>query len=384
MTSRRPTRPIFSPENIAHNWIPKHQLALDLARQAWLSRHSGGTPAAIVSGAHVSARAGTAPAGAATAAGLPATAAAAAAVATGRPDPAARATPAGVASAESPASTAEQREAQAWTSSAFADHFLTDAFASGHLITGDRTIPQTFYDANANGITAAAWECAVADGVDVRDASIIVPTIRAFIASRASSLLLKTVHDYYNRTGVEVRNALGQVWRTVGDAHLGGSPETRSVAWTWCPPLTGTGSAAAPARAPRPSASATLATPWYGERSGRPTRISSAVRRPGRAAARPPWAAARRRPRCCPHRATGQAEHVGSRLSSPREDRHAPTSRSQVQNVRQATYQTGRSAGSAARPGGSTAVTSSRPHAAMRCTVAVKEGMGHRGVIDRK
>jgi hypothetical protein len=218
----------FSPENISLNWVPKHQLALDLARQAWQSRHSGATPPAIVSGSHASARAGTAAAGAATAAGLPATAAAAASVATGRSDPAATPTPAGLASAASTASTAEQSEAQAWLASAFGDHYLTDAFASGHLISGStgRTIAQTFFNTNDSAITAACWACAIAEGVDPRDAAIIVPVIRSFIASRASSLLLKTVHDYYNRTGLEVRNALGQVWRTVGDAHLGGSPET--------------------------------------------------------------------------------------------------------------------------------------------------------------
>jgi hypothetical protein len=68
--------------------------------------------------------------------------------------------------------------------------------------------------------------CAISEGMNRIDASIIVPVIRRLLTSRAPSLLLKTVHDYYNHTGIEVRNALGQVWRTVGDAHLGGSPET--------------------------------------------------------------------------------------------------------------------------------------------------------------
>jgi hypothetical protein len=218
----------FSPENIRLNWTPKHQLALDLARQAWQARHAGATPAPILPGSHVSARAGTASAGAATAPGLAPTAAAAATVATGRADPAATPTPAGVASAESTATTAEQNEAQAWLSSGFADHYLTDAFASGHLISGStgRTIAQTFYNAHSGGIVAACWQCAIADGMAPGDAAVIVPLIQQIVASRASSLLLKTVHDFYNRGGVEVRNALGQVWRTFGDAHLGGSADT--------------------------------------------------------------------------------------------------------------------------------------------------------------
>lgn len=221
----------FSPENIALNWIPKHQLALDLARRSWQARHPGASPAPILPGGHVSARAGTAAAGAATSPGLPATAAAAASVATGRADPSATPTPTGLASAESTAAPAEQAEAQAWLTSAFSDHFLTDAFASGHLISGGagRRICQAFFTANESAITAACWACAVVDGMDPVDAAIVVPAIRSFLASRASSLLLKTVHDFYNRAGIEVRNALGQVWRTFGDAHLGGSPETMTM-----------------------------------------------------------------------------------------------------------------------------------------------------------
>jgi hypothetical protein len=218
----------FSPENISLNWVPKHQLALDLARQAWQSRHLGITPAPMAAGRHAGASAGAAPAGAAAAAGLPATATAAASVATGRPDPAATVTPAGLASGEAAAPASEQAEAQAWLASAFADHFLTDAFAAGHLVSGStgRDIAGRFFNTNDGAITAACLACALAEGVHPDDAAVIVTAIRAALKSRAPSLLLKTVHDYYNRNGVEVRNALGQVWRTYGDAHLGGSPET--------------------------------------------------------------------------------------------------------------------------------------------------------------
>ena len=78
----------FSPENISLNWIPKHQLALDLAREAWQNRNPRATAAPMVSGGHTSARAGTSTGGPAVT-GLPATAAAAHAVASTRPDPAA-------------------------------------------------------------------------------------------------------------------------------------------------------------------------------------------------------------------------------------------------------------------------------------------------------
>jgi hypothetical protein len=221
----------FSPENISRNWIPKHQLALDLARMSWKSRHPGETPAEIESGSRFSSRVSTAAFGAGTAAGR-ATAEKVTPVGTVHSDPALAPTPAGLVTAAPTASPAEQNEAQAWLTSAFADHFLTDAFASGHLISGSRgrDMCQTFFDTNASAITTACLACAIADGASLSDAAIIVQAIRAFTASRASSLLLKTVHDFYNRTGVEVRNALGQRWRTVGDAHLGGSPETIAMA----------------------------------------------------------------------------------------------------------------------------------------------------------
>jgi hypothetical protein len=123
------------------------------------------------------------------------------------------------------APAAEQKEAEAWLTSAFSDHFLTDAFASGHLISGSagRTICQTFWNDHRAAIAGACWVCAMADGVPPIQAAQAVAAIQAFLSGRAASLLLKTVHDFYNRNGVEVRNALGQAWRTFGDAHLAGS-----------------------------------------------------------------------------------------------------------------------------------------------------------------
>lgn len=224
----------FSPENITQNWIPKHQLALDLARQAWQSRHPGATPAPMTPGRHAGATGGGATAGAGTAApaGLPATAAGAASVATDRPDPAAAVTPAGLASAETTASKDEQAEAKAWLASAFADHYLTDAFAAGHLVSGStgRTMCQAFFTANQSAIESACFQCAVAEGMDPQHAAEIVTAFSLILKSRAPSLLLKTVHDYYNRTGIQVRNVLGQAWRTYGDSRLGGSRETMAMA----------------------------------------------------------------------------------------------------------------------------------------------------------
>jgi hypothetical protein len=203
----------FSPENIRDNWIPKHQLALDLARQAWQARHPGALPTATAQGTAASAREGE------------------------TPDPQSPRAPgpdtrAGIADAGVTAPDAERHEAEAWLTAAFSDHYLTDAFASGHLISGSagRTMCQAFYDAHKSAIANACWQCAVADGMPPDNAALVVMTFQSFLESRAPSLLLKTVHDFYNRDGLEVSNALGQTWLTIGDAHLGGSPATIAMA----------------------------------------------------------------------------------------------------------------------------------------------------------
>ena len=203
----------FSPENIANNWLPKHRLALDLARQAWQARHPGALPTVTAAGTAASAREGLTPEPQAPRAPGPDT----------RP---------GIADASISASDPDRHEAEAWLTSAFADHYLTDAFASGHLISGSvgRTMCQAFYDANKSAIASACWECAIADGMPPDNAALVVLAFQSFLESRAPSLLLKTVHDFYNRDGLEVSNALGQTWLTIGDAHLGGSPDTIAMA----------------------------------------------------------------------------------------------------------------------------------------------------------
>nr|WP_042191063.1 hypothetical protein [Kibdelosporangium sp. MJ126-NF4]CEL19819.1 hypothetical protein [Kibdelosporangium sp. MJ126-NF4]CTQ97044.1 hypothetical protein [Kibdelosporangium sp. MJ126-NF4] len=225
----------FSPENIRLNWAPKHQLALDLARQAWSQRHPGQEAAPIRGGEAASARAGTAPADGGGAAAVPATDAGAHAAAPGRADPAATPTRAGVAGTDTAlngVSSAEALEGQAWLSSAFSDHYLTDAFASGHLISGldGRVLAEAFYSANATQIANACWSCAIADGMPPQYAQPVIQAFELFLAPKAASLLLKTAHDFYNEHGINVRNALGQEWTTFGDARLGGHAETIALA----------------------------------------------------------------------------------------------------------------------------------------------------------
>lgn len=186
----------FSPDNIARNWIPKHQLALDLARKAWQAHNPGAVPASD------------------------------------RPDPARTVTPPGLASADLSAPAEEQAEAQAWLAAAFADHFLTDAFAAGHLVSGDRAPYVAFLQSNATAIAAACGACAESDSFHLAGAAGGTAswlTFRGILAAKGPGLLLKTVHDYYNLHGIQVRNALGQAWRTYGDSHLGGSADTQAM-----------------------------------------------------------------------------------------------------------------------------------------------------------
>jgi hypothetical protein len=180
----------FSTDNIALNWVPKHELALDLARKAWQARNPpDATPAPF-----------------------------------DRPDPARPVTPPGLASAEPSAPAAEQAEAQAWLAAGFADHFLTDAFAAGHLVSGDRAPYVAFRDSNAAAIATACAACAAADSFLLASGAGSWATFRTILATKGPSLLLKTVHDSYNRDGIQVRNALGQTWRTYGDSHLDSKP----------------------------------------------------------------------------------------------------------------------------------------------------------------
>ncbi len=219
----------FSTENIALNWIPKHALALDLARKAWNLRNSG-PPSTDQSGAAPSARAGTAKPG-----DIPdrdPTAAAAAAAQPGSSDPAASPTAPGDVYLWSGKGD-ERFEAEAWVVSGFADHYLTDAFASGHLVSGSagRARCRKFAQDHGVDITNAIRDCFDYNSLPFAFGSSSLKTVSllAAVGDKLPSLLLKTVHDYYNRNGVQVRNALGQVWMASGDAHLGRSGPTRDL-----------------------------------------------------------------------------------------------------------------------------------------------------------
>ena len=221
--------PHFSTDNVRLNWEPKHQLALDVAKQAWHLRNPDQSPVEIQEGDAPSARERSRPDPTILEPGREPTAAAAAEAAPDRPDPSAEPTRAGTSSTEATAPKAEQLEAQAWLSAGFADHFLTDALASGHLISGGagRKIAEAFFRANEGAIALACIACAALESggdLDYAGAAGAEALLHAVLRSQAPGLLLKTVHDYYNAHGITVRNALGQEWTAVGDAGLATVP----------------------------------------------------------------------------------------------------------------------------------------------------------------
>ena len=116
-------------------------------------------------------------------------------------------------------------EAQAWLAAGFSDHYLTDAFAAGHLVSGNRSSYEIFYTSHKSSIISACIKCAQAEHAPLLVQGFI-EGIGQFIDSLAGNLLLKVAHDYYNAQGVRVKNALGQEWTTYGDAHLGHEEDT--------------------------------------------------------------------------------------------------------------------------------------------------------------
>jgi hypothetical protein len=207
----------FSPENINLNFKPKHQLAIDLAKEAWRTRNPGATP-----GAAAPPPAGSTPA-------APATPAPAGPVPTGAATP----TAATVSTASTDAG--QRKEAMAYLSDGFAAHFLTDAFASGHLVSGSvgRTIGATYYSKHSGTVAIALISClqreypAAASAMGAPGQIAVIGAMSALIATKAGSLTLKLVHDYFNQNGVFVKNPMNTEWKTVGDANLASSPITQ-------------------------------------------------------------------------------------------------------------------------------------------------------------
>jgi len=96
-------------------------------------------------------------------------------------------------------------------------HFLTDAFASGHLMDSTK-------------VQAAIQNYLLANPIRTENPEMQTVVAGLQAAGLAISLTLKNIHDRMNAEGFEVTNAQGMKWRTYGDNHLKNAVETQRVA----------------------------------------------------------------------------------------------------------------------------------------------------------
>jgi len=88
---------------------------------------------------------------------------------------------------------------------AFGGHFLTDAFASGHLFNKKKLEDQIDVWLVRNKPAVTNPEMSTYYGIVGKDTRLLV---------------LKNVHDRLNAEGIEVSNQRGMKWKTFGDDHL--------------------------------------------------------------------------------------------------------------------------------------------------------------------
>ena len=96
-------------------------------------------------------------------------------------------------------------------------HFLTDAFASGHLMDSTK-------------VQAAIQNYLLTNPIRTKNPEMQTVVAGVQAAGLAVSLTLKNIHDRMNAEGFEVTNAQGMKWRTYGDNHLKNAVETQRVA----------------------------------------------------------------------------------------------------------------------------------------------------------
>lgn len=106
---------------------------------------------------------------------------------------------------------------EAYLMDAAGGHFLTDAFASGHMFD------------------SAKVEIAIQGYLKnnpIREENPEMQTVTAGLgmAGIAPALVLKNIHDRMNAEGLEVTNAKEMKWTTYGDNHLKNAEETRKIA----------------------------------------------------------------------------------------------------------------------------------------------------------
>ena len=115
----------------------------------------------------------------------------------------------------------------------FAAHFLTDAFAAGHLFELKKLV-----DAPPGQQIANLWlplEVEIISYLRAHPANPDNPELRGYYLladglGKLDKLVLKNIHDRFNAEGLVVHNKQGMTWRAFGDDHLKGSPDSMRIA----------------------------------------------------------------------------------------------------------------------------------------------------------
>lgn len=147
------------------------------------------------------------------------------------------------------------------TINAFGDHYLTDAFAGGHLFNKAEALSLFMSNFYANGkptsatetflnrVAHVAWHDALPGkfsklepvaGIigdlghpDIDSPGMFHELLKAIARQEpmmVANLAVKTIHDKYNSEGIDVANGLGENWKLTGDGHLTAATLTRMQA----------------------------------------------------------------------------------------------------------------------------------------------------------
>lgn len=201
----------FTPHNVAQSWLPNHRKALQLAEE-----HHAEQKRSLSKQPRTERPRQPAP----------------------QPHSQAQAAPGHSATPGEPSAPAtgdEDKFNLALVQDGFACHFLTDSFASGHLMSGrvGRKVGQTFWAGHESQIVGALQAAANQD-LPSTPHHVVNAAVNQLVGlpdfrANVGSLCLKLVHDKLNATPLKVSNPRGDTWETMGDGHLAGAPRSREL-----------------------------------------------------------------------------------------------------------------------------------------------------------
>jgi hypothetical protein len=96
-------------------------------------------------------------------------------------------------------------------------HYLTDAYASGHLFRKNEVLAAIHSHLNASPLRM--------QNPEAQSYAAVVNLL-----GKADQVILKVIHDRMNGEGFDVENDKGMKWKTFGDARLGDASDTRRIA----------------------------------------------------------------------------------------------------------------------------------------------------------